>query len=67
MKRSIGALILAAFASASCAQVSDDFGRTRVANWQDCPASTTPHANYKWLDGGLVRDGWDCRRITSPL
>jgi hypothetical protein len=66
MKRIIAALFLAAFASTSFAQAPDDFGRTHVANWQDCPADTTPSAYYKWQDGRFVRDGWDCQRIPSP-
>jgi hypothetical protein len=66
MKRIIATLFLAAFASASFAQVSDESGSTHVANWQNCPADTTPNAYYKWQDGHLVRDGWDCQRNPSP-
>jgi hypothetical protein len=66
MRRIIAALFLAAFASASFAQISDDSGRTHVANPQDCPADTDIHAYYKWQDGRFVRDGWVCERTPSP-
>ena len=66
MKRLVAALFLASFAAAAGAQVTDRYGSTHAAKWEDCPAGTTPKAYYKWQDGRLVRDGWDCQRTPSP-
>ena len=66
MNRILAALLLVLSASTSCAQPANDLGRMRVADWQDCPPGTTPFANYKLVNGRVVRDGWDCRTTPSP-
>jgi hypothetical protein len=65
MNRMLVAILLAASASVSCAQVPDGLSTTRAAKWEDCPPGTTPFAYYKLVNGRVVRDGWECRRTPS--
>ena len=58
MRKIATALILSGFALSASAL---DFGRSTVANAQDCPAGSDASPNYKWQNGHFVRDGWVCQ------